>query len=557
MSRSYPIGSLLLLAKSPDLKLSSRHIEAEIAQDCSDKLESKAQTSEVDEEYYILDGQQRTTSIVRVFLNVHPEKCYYFDLKSMLKSHPKEETSWIIVKQCGMSSPDRKKNNRLLRADIVCNQEKADIYVTEYIEDSGDFPEYQKDRTAGRRAAAQIKGIFERIRNYKIPVVIVEPDSGVESICRIFEIVNSTGTKLTTFDLAVARFYPQPDLRELWRDTQEKYPILKDFEVDGERILQILYLVTAAREEAAREENRDKYIEPTRSNLMSLEVERIKEEWIKSSESLAKIYEFAKAQGARPETLPRPSLLVSLAAVRSLMLSDTDTDPFDSSKDHDFIRGWYFSKVMQSSQAQASNYQIGQDFQVLLKYARNGERPEFPQVTLDVDSVLKLKPSDVPYRALQNILAITLRQDLWSGDIINTESQLHDHHIFPKNAGKKHGLNKTMLDSICNRVPMLASSNQSLGEGYPKVYLKEIADRARNAGMPGALTGALKRRMSDCLIPGDPENPQWADSFSTDRFEDFCRKRAELIVKRVGEIVGCPLQNISHPFDDKVEDEDD
>ena len=264
-------------------------------------------------------------------------------------------------------------------------------------------------------------------------------------------------------------------------------------------------------------------------------------------------YKFAKAQGARPETLPRQSLLVSFAAVQSLMFSDTGIDLFDSWKNHDFIRRWYFSKVMQPSRTQASNYQISQDFQLLLKYARDGERPEFPQVTLNVDIVLKLKPSDVPYKTLQNIFAITLRQDLLSGKIINTESQLHDHHIFPKNAGKRYGLNKTMLDSICNRVPMLANSNQSLGEGYPKVYLKEVADRARTEGM----LGDFKRRMRDCLIPGDPEDPQWADNFSTDRFEEFCRKRAELIVDRVGEIVGCPLQNVSHTSDDEVEDEDD
>ena len=546
MSRSYPIGSLLLLAKSPELKLSSRCIEAEIAQDCLDKLESTVQSNGVDEEYYILDGQQRTTSIARVFLNAHPKKCYYFDLKAMLKLHPEEETSWIIAQQRGMSSPDRKKNNKLLRADIILDQEKADIYATEYIEDSGDFPEYNKDKTAGRRAAAQIKGIFEIIRNYKVPVVVVEPDSGVESVCRIFETINSTGTKLTTFDLAVARFYPKPDLRELWLSTQEKHPILKDFDVDGERVLQVLYLVTATRKKY-------RYVEPTRSNLMNLTTEPINEEWERASESLAKAYEFAKAQGARPETLPRHSLLVSLAAVRSLILCEQGVDPWRKSENHGFIRRWYFSKVMQASRAQASNYQVSQDFKALLEYARTYRPPEIPMVILDVERLLKLKPSDVRYKSLQNIFAITLRQDLLSGNIINTESQLHDHHIFPKKASKKYGLHKSILDSICNRVPMLSSSNQSLGEGYPQEYFKEMVDRARTHGS----LGDFSRRMRDCLIPGNPEDPQWPDSFSINRFEEFCRKRAELIVERVSEIVGSSLQTVSPSSDDEMEDDDD
>ena len=547
MSRSYPIGSLLLLAKSPELKLSSRCIEAEIAQDCLDELESTVQTNGADEEYYILDGQQRTTSIARVFLNAHPKKCYYFDLKAMLKLHPEEETSWIIAQQRGMSSPDRKKNNKLLRADIILDQEKADIYATEYIEDSGDFPEYKKDKTEGRRAAAQIKGIFEIIRNYKVPVVVVEPDSGVESVCRIFETINSTGTKLTTFDLAVARFYPKPDLRELWLSTQEKHPILRDFDVDGERILQVLYLVTATRNQ------KYKYIEPTRSNLMNLTTEPINEEWERASESLAKVYEFAKAQGARPETLPRHSLLVSLAAVRSLVFQDQGVEPWPRRENNDFIRRWYFSKVMQASRAQSSNYQVSQDFKGLLEYARTGNQPETPTVSLNAEKLLTLKPSDIRYKSLQNIFAITLRQDLLSGNSIKDDSQLHDHHIFPKNAGKKHGLNKSMLDSICNRVPMLASSNESLGEGYPQVYLKDIADRARNEGT----LGDLKGRMRDCLIPGGPEDPEWPDSFSIDRFEEFCRERADLIVTRVSEIVGNSLQKSSPSSDDEIEDDDD
>ena len=546
ISRSYPIGSLLLLAKSPELNLSSRCIEAVISEDCLDEMEGRDQTSGVDEEYYILDGQQRTTSIARVFLNAHPKQCYYFDLKEMLISHPEEETQWIKAHQRGRSSPDQKKNNKLLRADIALDQEKADIYVTEYIEDSGDFPEYKKDKTQGRRAAAQIKGIFEIIRNYKVPVVVVEPDSGVESVCRIFETINSTGTKLTTFDLAVARFYPT-DLRERWLDTQKEHPILKDFEVDGERVLQVLYLVTATRNQKYQ------YIQPTRSNLMSLTRESINEEWERASESLAKAYEFAKAQGALPETLPRHSPLVPLAAVRSLIFSNQDVDPWHESENHDFIRRWYFCKVMQLGRAEASNYQVSQDFKSLLAYARTGQRPEIPPVSLDAEKLLKLKPSDIRYKSLQNIFAITIRQDLLSGSIINAESQLHDHHIFPKNAGSRHGLDKPMLDSICNRVPVLASLNQSLGEGYPQEYLKKLADRARKDDT----LGDLSRRMRDCLIPGNPESPQWADSFSTDRFEEFCRKRAELIIMRVSEIVGNSLQKVTPSSDNDVEDDDD
>lgn len=284
---------------------------------------------------------------------------------------------------------------------------------------------------------------------------------------------------------------------------------------------------------------------------MNLTSDSIHEEWDMASASLAEAYEFAKKQGARPETLPRHSLLVSLAAVRSLIFRDQGVDPW--SKNHDVIRRWYFSKVMQSTRAQASNYQVSQDFKDLLKYARTGQLPEIPTVTLNEENLLTLKPSDVIYKSLQNIFSITIRQDILSGDTIKLESKLHDHHIFPKNASKKYGIPRKRLDSICNRVTLLSSSNQSLGEAYPQEYLQKIADRACDQGT----LGDLSRRICNCLIPGNPEDPQWADSFSIDRFENFCHKRAKLIIARVREIVGDSLQDNTSSDNELMEDDDD
>ena len=56
------------------------------------------------------------------------------------------------------------------------------------------------------------KGVFEAIRKFSIPFVALDNDAPLESVCRVFETINSTGTRLTTFDLAVARYYPEPDL---------------------------------------------------------------------------------------------------------------------------------------------------------------------------------------------------------------------------------------------------------------------------------------------------------------------------------------------------------
>ena len=454
------------------------------------------------------------------------------------KHREQEDTSWIRERQRGKKEPpDRKDNNRLLRADIVLDQARADIYVSEYIEDSGDFSHL--NRTEARKAAALIKGVFETMRNYKVPVVTLERDSGVESICRVFETINSTGTRLTTFDLAVARFYPNPDLRNLWDDALEAHSILKIFAVDGERVLQVLYLVAAARD--------GKYPDPTRSNLLSLTSEEIAREWARSTEALARTYEWARGYGARPETLPNHNVLVALAAVRSLFLDDVAGEIWT---DHDFVKRWYFSKIMQAGASQASNYRIGQDFEAFRRYLKDGQHPKVAEVNLNADIVLDLKPSDIRYKSLQNLFATTISEDLISGGVINSGSELHDHHIYPRNARKRFNLPQKRLDGICNRVPVLKTSNLHLNEAYPREYFRDMADKAQSQGT----LGGLSRRLRNGMIPGDPSEPAWADGFTIEMFEEFCRRRAQLIVARVGEVVGDSLRSDISTGDEEGDD---
>lgn len=540
ISRAYPVGSLLILDKKPDLPLAARAIEAVIRED--DEYAEPYTTHGPDEpedvdagdapsevESYILDGQQRTTSIARVFLNSHPTMVYYFDLRQILEIHDHEDPSWIRTRyRRKKNNPERRENNRLLRADVCLDQRKSDIYVSEYIEDSGEFPEFDSNRQKGREASAMIKGIFETIRSYKVPIVSLDPEHGLNSICRVFETINSTGTRLRTFELAVARFYPDPDLGELWEGAIEEHDVLKRFDADGERILQIISLAESTRREA--------YPETSRGALLGLEKDTIRREWANVAQALAASYGWARSLGARSrDTLPNHNVLVAISAVLHMRASQgLDNEWLDS----EFLRRWYYSKVLQAGSSQASNYRIGQDYAALLKYAEEGERPQVAEVALNKEVIQRLRPNDVRYKSLQCIFAHTTRSDLISGGLIDSDSRLHDHHIFPKSFLKKHGLETALLNGLCNRAYILEASNLRIGDQEPAVYMKELADRHRQEGT----LGALRRKLSDYMIPGDPGDDAWAANFGLERFEAFCSERALLIMQRVREVVGDSLK---------------
>jgi uncharacterized protein with ParB-like and HNH nuclease domain len=303
MTRNYPIGSLLMMAKSPEFNFQSRTIAAEISSDIeiSSNFSLKSEDDFTDDNIlYVLDGQQRLTSIARVFLNSDRNKAFYFDLHEIAKDFLKNDddsTSWIkVLRKHGIEKDtDRRENNRLVRADIVMLDDvKTGVYISEYIEDSGEFPEWGNDKTRQRQEIAKVNRVFEKLRKYTIPIVFLEQDIGIESICRVFETINSTGMRLTTFDLAVAKFYPKKlDLRAKWEDAQSAHPILANFQVDGERVLQILVLRLSEESGQPLEVNR-------KTLLVGLKDEYIEKNWDEAIRALVRAYEWAKSMGACP-----------------------------------------------------------------------------------------------------------------------------------------------------------------------------------------------------------------------------------------------------------------
>ena len=528
VARNYPVGSLLMMSQNSEIELAFRSVEAEIGD-----LEL-----DVDEDiptgvYYILDGQQRLTSIARVFLNADPKRSYYFDLKAMINAFEQDDPSWIIGRMRGKDDKKTTKNGQLLRTDVIMNHEETDVFVSNYIEDSGDIIDLIDDKQKARRTAAKVKGVFETIRNYRVPIVVLDRDTPLESICRVFETINSTGTRLTTFDLAVAKFYPNPDLRNLWENAQAAHPILQRFEVDGERALQVLSLWHS-------HENK-KFTEPTRSKLLSLDAIFIGNRWEDALANLAEAYQWAERNGASPNTLANHGILVALAAFFAAFPKLQS----QSLNNHAAIlRKWYFSRILQSG-ARAANYIIGQDFDALVRYATDDVPLEPQEVKLNVNSLHRIRRSaDNMYKALHCVMAMNTKEDLLTGSLLIGD--MEDHHIYPRSLHKTQGFDIQKIDAVTNRILISRSSNSKLSDTLPEKYFARLQKEAVAAN----IEGQVKSRLEQCLIPGDISQYAFPEQFSLDNFDNFLDKRAELILDKVKELIGGALK-----IEERVDDE--
>jgi hypothetical protein len=338
IARNYPIGSLLLLTETDSRSpfLSSRPVRAVLNEE--DEVGSPG-VCDPTTRYYVLDGQQRLTSIVRVLLQGWEKHYYYFDLRKLKSfSDSTPTTDWII-------SRDRTRSmaSRYLKSNSIIDRERCQVLVEEYFESHDD--QIRGDRPAQRAASAKANRVFETIRNYQVPLVVIDRSELTEAICRIFETINSTGTRLTTFDLAVARFFPEPDLHDLWEKSRQTHEVFDRYDVNGERVLQLIAL-QVSREKGA-------YAEATRGALLGLDKNAVIHRWQDAASQLSDAYQWAEQRGVAPRMFANEALLIPLA----VFLSAIDTN---WKMTHPGFAGhlerWYLASCMQQGARQASNY---------------------------------------------------------------------------------------------------------------------------------------------------------------------------------------------------------
>lgn len=478
IARNYPIGSILLLSETNpgEPLLKSRPIQAVIA----DINDTSAGVQEIQpNSYYILDGQQRLTSILRVLLQAPPDECYYFDLRKLRDFHKDPDGSeWIVKRKIST-----KMTVRYLRSYAVVDRERCQELVDEYFENND--TDLKNSRELQRKASARVNGIFETIRNYDIPYVVIDRTESLEAICRIFETINSTGTKLTTFDLAVARFFPEPDLQTLWETSQSDHEILRRYEVDGERILQVIALLDAIDRKIAGE--------VTRNILLNLEKSVVGNLWTRAVDCIVLAYQWAEKRGVAPRMFPNEALMVPLAAFFSQadVKWEKKTPGFSSVLDK-----WYFASCLQKGISQASNYRVAEATLTLLKWRTDGTLPTIPKVFLTADEVFRLSSKDSRYRAILAFLRWQTGVDLWTGTDLDSAT-VQDHHIFPAAMANHNKIPKPALDSVGNRLLISATTNQMLKDRRPQDYLVTLLDDAKKSGTQKMRLESLRKA---CII---------------------------------------------------------
>lgn len=474
ISSNYPVGSLLLWRTKNSLA-----VERNIG---TFKLPETDDMSPTD---YVLDGQQRLTVI--------------YSALGAAENGDGFNAVYDLNEQCFMESPEEFRQTQFpLR--IIYN-------TTKLLNFRSGLVSYPNAEILQER----LDGIIDVITNYRIPVVTLK-ELTVEEVCPIFERINSSGTRLSTYDLMVAATWTENfDLN----DEAQKIAVSlkpKGFDdIDGNTVLKCL---SAIKHKGIKKEQVLSLRNLSKPEMDEL-VDIAKDALLKTVDLLKtefKIYSW--------DFLPYEAFAVILSYIyskrKTLNLEDIRR-----------VRQWFWLSAFSERYRGASESFVSQDLGAIDSYVISGEDPNksFGNIpSKETFKKLAFRSNNSRSRAVIIMLALKCPRNLTNGTLIDPEIALSNynkkqfHHIYPRAHLKRIGA-PGEHNSLANFCMLAASENNAISDDHPNEYLPKLIN---------ALGGDARTVFRSNYLP-DPS----ATDYSELKYEEFIDIRATLMLQDI------------------------
>lgn len=477
---NYPIGSILLWSSHERLK-ASRNIGGL-------KLPDREPDYPVN---YVLDGQQRLSSIYAVFCahrEFEPaEGEYAADPKAFEIAFCFDDESFIPRTAVEPGRPT---------IDLSC------LLDTESF-----FAAIERLSSANQKAA---KLLHSRVNNYEIPVVTISKRSKDE-VGVIFERINSTGTTLTTLDLLVAWTWSEDfHLHEALNDLRETLDAKGFGDLPDKVILQCLGAILAG--------------DARTKTILALDADKVRAQFETVGAAISSAIDFLctdfKIQSL--ELLPHLQQIVPLAFFYNT-ISTPSGDQITT------LRKWFWKTAFSRRYAAQTDDKINSDIAFAKRLASgdsSGIGAYSSEITKDMLTKLKFTKSHPYTRALLLLLAQKSPLNLTNGAAIDLGEALSGynrkeyHHIFPQAFLKGRGIPTDKINTLCNFCFLPAGSNKKISQKQPSDYIFTLVPE-----------GNRKQIFESNIMPLRME------IYSDDNYDEFISMRADLIGQFVDSLV--------------------
>lgn len=466
----------------------------------------------------ILDGQQRITSIYRAITGIDQIFFVAKNKEEFPTEHQDKKISEISLEDLLYDFDIERHDNRLSLAlsdvhSMIVEDLLEEECLNQYLRNT---PFYNSVETGAQRDTERyflslkrkINDMFkaEKLLSYYLL------DMSLDKFVLFFERSNSRGVQLNFIDILTAKLYNGFNLKESIKEFETKnsgYKLVPELIVRA-----IAYLVSKERFNST-----GKSVEIHRSFILTeLNSNHFNQLWEKVTNyyKLAIDYLFQNNYIIGQSWMPYQNMLIPLIVFQNELGYGFDQM---GDKQKMFIESWYWSSIFSQRYTGSSNEKIIQDSNILSTIANDEKvtnRTYFSklfksQIRESKDLFSYSKKQNAIYRGLLNFVNYSVGGYLdWNNTSkINFNSDIDDHHIFPKDYLIKQYSDESeerdFVDCVMNRTLIPKITNIKIGSKKPSVYLNELLEK-KNPNIEESLkshiidTGILNGQYDDNFI---------------------------------------------------------
>lgn len=497
--RNYPIGSLLVWESTQ--RLASKRSIADL------------EVAERSEQYpvnYLLDGQQRLSAICGAIYWTpgDPQSVWNvaFDLRTARffhADHADDFPMYQIPLRRMANAPEFYR--RLGPIDDNAMKERADLLFTRFLE-------------------------------YQVPLVTLG-DMSIDDVAPVFERINSTGTRLTIYDLMrAATWSPDFDLGNTVDSIKDSLESKKYHTFDNKTFLRTLGAAAGGDFSA---QSIDALRELDKAALTNA-ADAMKAAALRAADFLA-----TEVAAPRAESLPYANQFAVLCEVFRLL-------PHPDASQLQEIKRWFWLTTLSGYFGGWDSGQMSQDARQVRDFAA-GQATTLGEGGVVPSAALWFKKPFRSNSAVSKMLGIMLAHgtplDLVNGQRIDVDKSLawsndkEYHHVFPKAYLKRVGVDGSTANVVGNIVLLTSKSNLGIRDSSPSEYLGRIMEESGRE--------TLLERFESVLVPEAALEAALADDFA-----GFLKLRSEHLHAHVQRLTG-PVSGPQVPGEDLDDSGDD
>lgn len=479
----YPVGSILLWEASEKDKLkSTRNIAGYI-------IPERASNYPVN---YILDGQQRLSSIYGVFSDRIEQD------KSNDKYNPNLDIFEIYY--------DFTKDDFFSKKDVDTESPHC-VYLRNLLDPLRLFDELSKiDKSHHQKA----KELSSKFLNYDLPVVTIKNRSR-RDVGLIFERINNTGTKLDTIDLMTAWTWTEDfHLLEAANELTEEFEDKGFGNITNKTLLQVVSGIIIN--------------STTTENILSLSGDQVRNRWKDICEALRRTVDFLASDlnCKHMDLLPYNQQIVAISKFFSLSKNP-------SHQQLSTLKAWFWRTSFSDRYSTGrTTIKMDDDIKVIIDVTNNisSAIDKYSYTTTSSELIRHSFSKTNPLtRSFLLLMAQKAPMDMVSGSKIDIGQALASynrkeyHHVFPNAFLTKRGLNKTKRFSIVNFCFLPSGTNKKISSKKPSEYFFDLVPQDRFSDILDSNLLPLKK-----------------DIYKDDDYDKFLERRAELVIGEIDQV---------------------